>query len=268
MKNLVKMSMENRLNLPNRIRNVKIQITFYFMRPYLTLIIPCYNEGEHLEKSFPKVLFVLKKLNKDFEIIIIDDCSNDNTVDIINKLITKNNNSKILFLKHKKNIGRGGTVSEGIKLANGEIVGFIDIDLEISPNYIPQFIEKLNKDNVDVVIGRRIYAFSKNSLIRFLASTLYSLLIHFSLNLPIHDTEVGYKFFNRNSILPVLKTTQDKKWFWDTEIVTRAYMNKLRLAEINVFFKRRKDKTSTVNLFKDTFEYIARLIAFKKSLSK
>lgn len=238
------------------------------MIPYLTLIIPCYNEEEHLEKSFPKVLSVLKNLKENFEIIIIDDCSRDNTVDIINKLLAKNKSSKIFFLKHKKNIGRGGTVSEGIKLAKGEIVGFIDIDLEISPSYIPQFIEKLKRDKIDTVIGRRTYDFSKNSLPRLLASKVYALLIHYSLNLPVHDTETGYKFFNRKSILPVLNATRDKKWFWDTEIVARAHMNNLKLAEVKVLFKRRKDKTSTVKLARDTFEYINCLIAFKKAVSK
>lgn len=234
----------------------------------LSLIVPCYNEGEHLEKSFPKVIEVLKKLKQNFEIIIIDDLSRDNTVEIINRLIKKYKEIPISSIRHKKNIGRGGTVTEGIRLAKGSVVGFIDIDLEVFPRYIPDFVEMISKNKADIVVGKRYDYFSITSLHRFISTKIYTLLIRYVLRLPIHDTETGYKFFNRGKILPILAQTNDVGWFWDTEIITRGYMNNLRLAEIDVLFKKRDDKTSTVRLLRDSIKQVKSLIAFKKNVAK
>ena len=86
------------------------------------------------------------------------------------------------------------------------------------------------------------------------------------LKLPVHDTEAGYKFFRRKKILPVLKQVKDKRWFWDTEIIALGYLNGLKIKEIKVLFKRRSDKTSTVNLFRDTLEYIWSLLVFRSQM--
>lgn len=238
------------------------------MNIYLSLIIPCYNEAEHLEKSFPKVIEVLRKLKQSFEVIVIDDFSRDNTVDIIRRLIGKNKGISIRFIEHKRNVGRGGTVTEGIMLARGGIVGFIDIDLEISPEYIPQFVEKIHNNNADIVVGKRAFAFRVTNFLRHFASKWYALLVRNFLKLPIGDTETGYKFFNRRKIIPMLGEVKDTGWFWDTEIIARGYMNNLRIKELEVVFKKRDDKTSTVNIAKDTINYIKALISFKYNISR
>jgi len=234
----------------------------------LSLIVPCYNEGEHLEKSFPKVIEVLRKLNQNFEIIIIDDFSKDNTVEIIKRLIKNNKEISISFVSHKHNVGRGGTVTEGIRLAKGDIVGFIDIDLEVSPKYIPDFVKIISTNKADIVVGKRYDYFSITSIHRFISTKLYISLVRLILRLPIHDTETGYKFFNRKKILPILTQIQDVYWFWDTEIIARGYMNGLRLEEIDVLFKKRRDKTSTVKLLRDSIRQIKSFIDFKNNLTK
>lgn len=236
------------------------------MTPFFSLIVPCYNEAEHISGSLLKVIDVLIKLEEEFEIIIIDDSSKDNTVEIIEAFIKKQKNNPIKFIKHEKNIGRGGTVNKGIKLAKGEIVGFIDIDLEVSPKYIPQFIDAIRNKEADVVVGRRSYSFSLRNLHRFLASSLYSLIIQMILHLPIHDTEAGYKFFKKLEILPVIKHVKDVGWFWDTEIIALSHIKGLKIKEINVLFRKRNDKTSTVRLLNDTFLYIKSLISFKNRM--
>lgn len=231
-------------------------------------MLPCYNEAEHLQESFPKIVSVLKKLKKNFELIIIDDCSLDNTSEIIEKFVSENKFLAIRYVKHKKNVGRGGTVSEGIILARGRIAGFLDIDLEVSPNYIPYFIECIDRNKADVVIGRRMYSFSLRNFHRFIASKVYTLLIQHSLGLPVRDTEAGYKFFKREKILPILKMTNDKKWFWDTEIIARSDMANLKIKEIDVIFRRRQDKTSTVRFSRDIIGYVKALVHFKRTWNR
>lgn len=229
---------------------------------YFSLVVPCYNEEEHLVKSFPLVVSVLKRLKKSFEIIIIDDCSKDSTVSIIEQCIIDNPSLNIRFVKHKENIGRGGTVSEGIRIARGEIVGFIDIDLEISPNYIPTFLEDFEKNSIDVVVGKRAYSFSIRYIHRFITSKLYAALISYALKLPVHDPEAGYKFFSRKKILPVISKAKNTGWFFDTEIIALSNIARLKISEIDVIFERNLKKTSTVNLLKDSIVHLRSLFFF------
>lgn len=234
----------------------------------ISLVIPCYNESEHLADSLPRVLNVLKKLKKSFEIIIIDDNSHDNTSEIIKKFIQKYKTSNIQFIQHRKNVGRGGAVTEGLMLARGEIVGFIDIDLEISPDYIPQFLEIIDTKKADIVVGKRHNPFLFASLHRHIASRVYTSLVRLILKLPISDTEAGYKFFRRKKILSILNRVKDAKWFWDTEVIAMSTEKGLKISEIDVLFERRKDKTSTVHIFKDSFGYLISLIAYKATHRK
>ena len=227
----------------------------------LSLIIPCYNEGEILIQSLDKIVEILKDTPYSWEMICIDDKSKDGTADIIKKFSIGKKNVRVYF--HKKNIGRGGTVVDGIKKAKGKIVGFIDVDLEVSPVYIPEFIRTIN-GGFDAAIGKRIYKENFLSLSRYVASRIYVLFVKKLLNLKFEDTEAGYKFFLRVKILPFIKDIKDKGWFFDTEIIARCYWHDLRIASIPILFLRRKDKESTVRLIPDTVKYIKSIWRFKK----
>ena len=233
-------------------------LDYQAMKSHLSLIIPCYFEEPHLT-SYNKVIKELKKKGIVYELIFIDDSSTDNTPLIIKDIVKNDKNCRAIF--HKKNVGRGGTVTEGIKLAKYEYTGFIDIDLEISEKYIDKFLSLL-KEN-DVVIATRKYAFSIKSLHRIAASRGYKLLSKLLLGLPYDDTEAGYKFFRKSKILPVLKKTKDKKWFWDTEIVALSHFHNLKIKEEDVRFTRALDKKSTVKLLNDTLNYIIAIYKFK-----
>src|SRR3989344_541167 len=234
------------------------------MKYGLSLILACYNEEPHLIPSYKKVLKKLKKCKLPYEIIFVEDKSIDNTAKIIKFIIKNNNLTSAIF--HKKNVGRGGAVTDGILKAKYEYVGFIDIDLEISENYINLFINELQK-GTDIVIALRSYIFQIRSFHRIILSKGYVFLKKFFLDIPLQDTEAGYKFFKKSKILPVLKLIKDKGWFWDTEIVARSYLNDLSIREIPVTFIRRRDKKSTVKILKDSFYYFKKLFSFKKEVN-
>lgn len=88
------------------------------------------------------------------------------------------------------------------------------------------------------------------------------------LGIQLNDTETGYKFFDRRKILPVLKKTRNPGWFWDTEIMTIAYYQGLKIEEIPVLFIRRFDKQSMVNIIPDTLDYFVNLCRFRKRVKK
>lgn len=232
-----------------------------------TLILACYNEHEHILKSVDSIINELNRSNLNWETIFIDDKSTDNTAKLLNDIKKKYSKFNITVINHPKNQGRGATVSEGIRKARGEIVGYIDIDCEISPSYMKKFIKEV-KRGVDIVVAKRNYKVDIKSVFRFIASTTYAYFVNKLFSLSISDSESGYKFFNRKRILPVLEIIKDARWFWDTEIIVRAKLANLSIKEIPVLFKRRTDKTSTVKLFSDSIEYIKRLISLKLELLK
>ncbi len=228
--------------------------------PIISLVLPCFNEAEHFVESIDHIFQVLTNLKQNFEIIFVDDKSQDNTVNLIQEFI-KNHPRHTRSIYHTINQGRGFSVTEGIRLSRGKYVGFIDIDCEISPRYIPDCIKLLDK-GFDLVCGQRRYKVTAYSLIRAIASKMYSTLTHILLHPAVADTEAGYKFFRREKILPVLKLTQDRGWFWDTEIIIRAQQAGLKIIGYDVNFIKRTDKTSTVNIFSDAFIYLFKLFKF------
>ena len=230
-----------------------------------TLILPCYNEAEHFEDSVKRIYTVLDKMNIVWEVIFIDDCSIDNTPQVI-KIYMETPpaiNSRAIY--HNKNYGRGATVAEGIRQATSAIVGYIDIDCEIDPSYIPQFVEKIQKD-YDVICANRIYSFSWTRVMRYMASKLYVFIQKIILGVNFPDTEAGYKFFKKEKILPILQHIKARHWFWDTEIMVKAQKAGLSIVFIPTIFKRRNDKSSTVQLFPDTIDYIKNLWRLRKEL--
>ena len=227
----------------------------------LSIIVPCFNEGPTFESSVKKIIGVAKNLEKTWEIIFVEDKSVDGTKIPVEKITKKYKNIYAIF--HKKNEGRGKCVAEGIKKATGEICGYLDVDLEVSANYIPIFIESIGEGN-DMAVATRFYERGGlKSLNRFFASRGYSQVVRLVLNLPLSDTEAGYKFFNRKRILPVLSKVKNKHWFWDTEICAQAHYNGLKIIEIPVIFKRRLDKKSTVKVIPDSIHFALSILKFK-----
>lgn len=231
----------------------------------VSLILACYNEAEHILISVPRIIEVLNQTDFSWEIIFVDDMSVDKTPLMIKNLIKKYPRKQLSVYYHEKNLGRGASVSHGIEKARGKIVGYIDIDLEIPPDYMPLFIREVEK-KADVVCGFRIYDFTLRSLPRWIASKGYNIIRDKVLGTSIRDTEAGYKFFNRKKILPVLAKCKSPGWFWDTEIMARSEKAGLKIKEIPVVFIRRFDKISTVRLIPDIFVYLKELWRFKKEM--
>jgi len=231
----------------------------------LSLILACYNEGSTFEESVKKIVSVLKKLKKSWEIIFVEDKSQDETKQTVKKLTLQIPNSRVIY--HDKNQGRGKSVSDGIKAAKGKICGYLDVDLEVSADYISIFIDEIKK-GTDMAIGKRFYEGGFKSLPRFLASKIYSLAVNLLLGISISDTEAGYKFFKRARILPLLSKIKSRGWFWDTEICARAYLGRLKIGEVPVLFVRHPDKKSTVRLIPDSIDYVKNLVKFRSKLNQ
>jgi glycosyltransferase AglD len=229
----------------------------------LSLVLACFNEESHFEESVHQIVQVLDYTVFSYEIIFVDDCSRDKTRLLIDQASRKYPDKRILKIFHDKNVGRGGAVSDGIAIARGEVVGYIDIDLEVHARYIPPLVREV-MNGADVAIAERIYRFYWRGTIRWVLSHGYSVLRRWILNLPLVDTESGFKFFRRSKIMPILGTIQDRQWFWDTEVMALCYWAGLRIVEVPCLFQRRFDKQSTVNEISDTIDYLGKILRFRR----
>lgn len=233
----------------------------------LSLVIACYNEEGHLEESVREIQAVLEGSRWSFELIFIDDCSRDRTREIIPTLTADYDNRRHLL--HETNLGRGGTVTEGFRMAHGRVVGFLDIDLEVHARYLPEMLRAI-EGGMDCATAYRVYKIRLHPgpLLRHVLSRGYRLLSRLMLGVPLRDTETGFKFFRREAILPVLDQCEHVGWFWDTEVMVLAQRAGLRIAELPCLFVQRDDKQSTVRVWHDTRDYLVALFQFRKRLRK
>lgn len=227
----------------------------------VSLILACYNEEPIFKQSVKEILEILDNIRFAYEIIFVDDCSKDRTRELIDEAIAEYPDKRLRRLFHEKNKGRGGTVADGIRIARGEVAGFIDIDLEVHARYILSCVLAI-QNGADVAVARRIYTFQPRSVDRYLMSKGYIWLVRHLLGVALRDTETGYKFFNRGKILPVLDEIEDEGWFWDTEVMVRSYLKGFRIVEIMALFIRRFDKPSTVSGIRDSIDYFRKLWRF------
>lgn len=224
----------------------------------LSLIVPCYQESGHLAESMAEIRRVLSQSRLRYEIVFVDDGSQDDTRDIIRQLCRDDSHCRFIF--HEKNKGRGGAFKTGFLASTGRVVGFLDVDLEVHALYIPYLVSLVAEGKADIATGRRFYVLSQTGgWVRHLFSQVYRWLIRKVCGFNIQDSETGCKFFSRETAGPVIMAAQSDGWFWDTEVMMRADMSNLKIIESPVLFLRRADKHSTVRLIPDTFRYLLEL---------
>jgi glycosyltransferase AglD len=236
-------------------------------RPLVSVVLACYNEAPHLARSFAEIREVLDDMKEPWEAVFVDDVSRDSTREVIAEIAHAHRDAAIQVRLHETNQGRGAAVTGGFRAARGEIVGYLDVDLEVHARYIPALVKAIRR-GADVATVRRIYAFQVRALDRYLMSRGYSWLLRRLIGTRLHDTETGYKFFRRDTVLPVLDEIRDPRWFWDTEFMIRAERRGLHIAEVPGAYLRRYDKASTVRGIRDSADYFGKLLAFRRQLAR
>lgn len=228
----------------------------------LTVVIACYQEATHLVESVRQLVAALDGLGRSYELIFLDDQSTDGTPAIVADLVRGHPNRRAVY--HARNVGRGGTVSEGFLLARGRIVGFLDIDLEVHCRYLPSVLAAIDA-GADGATALRHYSIAHTpaGLLRQFLSKGYRWLFHRVFATPFEDPETGFKFFVREKIAPVVRHTRDPGWFWDSEIMILAHQAGLRVVEVPCRFERRTDKKSTVRVVRDVWRYLVAMRAFR-----
>src|SRR3989338_489226 len=207
---------------------------------YLSLIIPFYNEEENLPFLVEKLNQVLPSLGKTFEVIFIDDGSDDNGFDILKSLLTNKNNWRIIRLR--KNFGQTAAWAAGLDETKGEIIVIMDSDLENDPSDILLLLSKID-EGYDIVSGWRKNRWANNPLSRRLTSRLANWLIAKISGVKLHDFGCSLKAY-RQEVLKDVKLYGEMHRF----IAVLASWQGAKIAEVEVNFSPRKFGTSKYGL--------------------
>ena len=118
----------------------------------ISILMPCHNEMDLIKRNINETVNTLKKSNNgSFELIVIDDGSSDKTLEEIK--VGAQNNGCVKFIQLNNNHGKGHALKKGFQRAKGKYICFLDGDLDLHPRLIKSFIEYMEKEKADVVIG-------------------------------------------------------------------------------------------------------------------
>ncbi len=223
----------------------------------ISIIIPCYNEVQTIEILITKILEI-KDLN--YEIIIIDDASNDGTKQIIeNKL--KDKVDKIIF--NKKNSGKGFSIREGIKISEGEVILIQDADLEYSPSDYKKLLSPIINKDADVVYGSRFISSSEKRVLYFwhtLGNKLITLTSNIFTNLNLTDIEVCYKVFKSEVIKNI--NLKENRFGFEPEVTAKISKLNLKIFEVGISYNGRKYAEGKKITWKDGFSALRCIIKY------
>ena len=216
----------------------------------VSVVFPAYNEADSLEAAVGKVTQALNDFTGSYEIIIAEDGSKDGTDKIAATLA-----EKYPFVKHihrEKRLGRGAALKNAFKQSNGEVLVYMDLDLATDLNHLKTLVKAVESGEYEFATGSRMLPESnvKRSGTRNTASKTYNFMVRAVLGSKVKDHQCGFKAFRREPLMQLLDEVGAKHWFWDTEILVRAYRRGYRIKEIPVLWNSGRE--TKVRLFHDS----------------
>jgi glycosyltransferase involved in cell wall biosynthesis len=221
--------------------------------PYLSVILPVFNEEESLKLQYKAVSDAVKKLKKSYEIIFVDDGSSDSSYDILKEIASSDKNVRLV--RFRRNFGQTAAMAAGIDYSKGEVIVFMDSDLQNEPEDIGKLLEKID-EGYDVVSGWR--ANRQDKLIsRKIPSKIANWLIARVTGVPLHDLGCSLKAY-RGEVLRQVNLYGEMHRF----IPVHASWIGARITEVPVGHHARQFGKSKYGI-KRTFKVLLDLITVK-----
>jgi glycosyltransferase involved in cell wall biosynthesis len=230
----------------------------------LSIIIPAYNE----ERTIPEILDKIKNvelLNRiEKELIIVNDCSTDDTEKAIKRYIDKNRDLNIHYIKHETNRGKGAALHTGIAKATGEYLIIQDADMEYDPEEYNNLLKPVLKGIADVVYGSRFMGGNPHRVLFFwhsVGNKFLTILLNMFSNLYLTDMETCYKLFNTKMIQSL--HLNEKRFGFEPEVTIKiSRIPGIRIYEVGISYYGRTYKEGKKIIWKDGFRAILCILKY------
>ncbi len=189
----------------------------------ISILIPAYNEGGGIYEMVSETVRAMDEIAPDYEVIVIDDGSDDDTPASIQLAIR--DFPRVASVRLPENTGKGNALRRGFQASCKELVCFLDADLDIHPFQVRNLLDEMGRTGADVVIGSKRHALSKVDYpgIRRFYSTLYYYLILLLFRLPIKDSQTGIKLFRREVLERAFPRVVNMQYVMDLELLLVAH---------------------------------------------
>lgn len=231
----------------------------------LSILIPAYNEEATIKIILDKVNEVELPNGISKEIVIVNDCSSDSTVEKVNEYISTHPEMNIQFFSQPKNMGKGAAINRAIQECSGDYLIVQDADLEYDPNEYKLLLKPVFMDNADVVYGSRFVGHHPHRILFFwhsLGNKWLTGLSNMMTNLNLSDMETCYKLI-RTSIAKDITITE-KRFGIEPEITAKlARVKKIRIYEVGISYYGRTYEEGKKIGWKDGFRAIWCILKFR-----
>lgn len=187
----------------------------------ISMIIPSFKQEKTIREDVENLKRSLIDLPMNYEIIVVIDGNMDKTYEAIKDLRSRN----IKIYMYEKNEGKGFAVKYGMKKAHGDVIGFIDAGMDISPASISMLINHMIWYDADVIVGSKLHPVSQVEypLARKILSWGWRTFTHLLFGFKVRDTQVGLKIFKKKVVKDVFPRLLVKKFAFDIEMLAVAY---------------------------------------------
>jgi len=224
----------------------------------LSIVIPAYNEGKTIHFILDKVKAVALREGIQKEVIVVNDCSKDDTVAAVERYMDENPDLPITFYSHEVNKGKGAALHTGIAKATGDVVIIQDADLEYDPQEYNDILKPFVEGVADVVYGSRFMGGNPHRILFFwhtIGNKFLTLLSNAFTNMNLTDMETCYKAFRRE-IIQGLKL-EEKRFGFEPEVTAKiGRIKNIRIYEVGISYYGRTYEEGKKIGWKDGFRAI------------
>ena len=226
---------------------------------FLSLVVPVYNQENEVKNCIRKIKEILDNTKFKYELIVVNDGSTDDTLKQLRDI--KNSFPNLKIISYQNNKGKGCAVKKGILETSGDVVIFLDGDLDINSDCIIKYINELA--DCDLVIASKAHPNSKVDcpILRRFLSRMFNFFVRTFTGIKLRDTQSGLKVARGDVLRKIFEIISVKRYAFDVELLTIASLLELKIKEmpIEVSINRGFKIKDIVRMFKDVLAISYRL---------